>query len=178
MLVHVELGFRHALQILDSRPASIAFAFFLGELRLNVDQRPRMIVFPDKSTLLRIVDFLPLDDRAERILGILLAERVDSDLLLESVMIERDLLSFCDFLTGFFERRKKRVEIIRLLRERVVDRGTQIVTVRRPSLETLPLAVSRTAAARVIDYRELMFDADQIAEPRDGFRRAEEITEF
>ena len=66
MLVHIEFGFFHSLQIFNRSPTSIALAFTGSEFRLNVNNGLRSVLIPHRSAFLQLMDFLTFEDGSDQ----------------------------------------------------------------------------------------------------------------
>lgn len=99
------------------------------------------------------MSFLPFDDGTNSILGILVAQGVHTDILLEVSMNERKVFSVFHIEALLGKKRKERIEVVGLLLQSFINGNTQKFTVRGFPLKAVPLVVSRTATLRLLNYR-------------------------
>lgn len=83
MLVHIELGFCHALQVLNRSPAAISLPLAGSKFRLDINDALCAVCIPYSTAFLGRMCSLSLDDSTDRILTILFAKSAHSDVLLE-----------------------------------------------------------------------------------------------
>ena len=100
------------------------------------------------------------------------------DRFLEIRMRQRKMLPALDRISGFFELCDECGKIFRLLHKDRINRRADNLSVRRLRVVPQPLVVVHAMRLGVIDDRQLMLRADQVAEFTDGFSTVPEVTEF
>lgn len=95
MLLQIQQGFRHLLDVENLRPAFIAAAFPVRKFGFDVYEQTRVLTLPA-----RIVRRFALDDRAQFSLGVARAERVKPDALLPA-LVESDALTLAHAVSAF-----------------------------------------------------------------------------
>lgn len=107
----------------------IALAFTGCEFGLNVNDRLRSIALLHSPPLFRLMQFLSFNDGMDGILGILLAQGIHADVLLEIGVNEGEALSAFYRKSVLGKERKKRIEVVRFLLQRFVYGNSQPISV-------------------------------------------------
>ena len=178
MLVHIKLGFRHSLKVLDGCPTAIALALAGSEFCLNVDNGLRSVCIPHHPVFLRLMDSLPFYDSPYGIIRVFVPQGVHTNILLEVIVNESKVFAIFRFEALIGKKRKERIEVMGLLLQSFINGNSQNFTVRDFSLKAVPLVISGAAVPRIFNYGQPMLGTYKVAQPCNRFAGPAKVSEF
>lgn len=176
MLIHIQLGLRHAFEVFHCGPSAIGFALALGQLRLNVNDGLRPLAGLRDVPLFWRVGFPAQDHSADFILRVPIPERGHADVFPERRMAECEMLAALDRIPLRLQQAEKGIEVMRLFGKRGVDGLPQQIPARRFPAE--PLIIAVISSARILNDGKLMLNTNHIAQPCDRSAGTEKIPEL